>query len=64
MGLDNDCTTATAGSIVGAIFGKKGVPKHWYSRFKNTVHTYLNETKDFAISDLAARFGAQAKKQF
>jgi ADP-ribosylglycohydrolase len=26
MGLDNDCTTATAGSIAGAIAGKKNVP--------------------------------------
>jgi len=27
MGDDNDCTAATAGSIVGAIVGKSGVPK-------------------------------------
>ncbi len=29
MGLDNDCTAATAGSIVGAVVGKAGIPKRW-----------------------------------
>lgn len=62
MGMDNDCTAATAGSIVGACVGLKGIPAHWYQPFGNTVHTYLNRTKDFAIDDLVERFTAQAKR--
>ena len=28
MGMDNDCTAATAGSIIGAILGKSGLPEY------------------------------------
>ena len=62
MGLDNDCTAATAGSIVGAVVGKKGVPKHWSKNFDNTVHSYLIGKRKFAISSLVKRFATQAKK--
>jgi ADP-ribosylglycohydrolase len=62
MGLDNDCTAATAGSIVGAIVGKKGVPEHWYKPFKNKVLTYLRGEGEQKISDLALRFGVLAKR--
>lgn len=64
MGLDNDCTAATAGSIVGAIIGKKGVPKHWYKNFNNTVHSYLIKRKRFTITDLVKRFTKQAELVF
>lgn len=62
MGLDNDCTAATAGSIVGAVVGKKGIPKHWYKRFHNTVHSYLTGRPRFKIDDLAKRFARQAAR--
>jgi hypothetical protein len=62
MGLDNDCTAATAGSIVGAVVGKKGVPGHWHGRFDNVVHSYLNGRRRFTISGLVRRFAAQAKR--
>ncbi|MBT3273358.1 MAG: ADP-ribosylglycohydrolase family protein [Spirochaetales bacterium] len=62
MGLDNDCTAATAGSIIGAIVGKKGVPEHWYKNFNNKVYSYLNIHKEFAIDDLVNRFATQAKR--
>ena len=61
MGMDNDCTAATAGSLVGACVGLQGIPRHWYKPFNNTVHTYLNGKKDFKIDDLTKRFAAQAK---
>lgn len=61
MGLDNDCTAATAGSLIGAIVGKKGIPKHWYRNFNDTVHSYLNDKSEFAISDLLDRFARQAE---
>ncbi|MDO9540916.1 MAG: ADP-ribosylglycohydrolase family protein [Kiritimatiellia bacterium] len=64
MGLDNDCTAATAGSIVGAVVGKKGIPKHWYKPFHNTVHSYLTGEPKFRIDDLAKRFGKQAEKAY
>lgn len=64
MGLDNDCTAATAGSIVGAIVGKKGVPEHWYKNFNNTVNSYLIGQEEFKIDDLVNRFTNQAKKVY
>ena len=62
MGVDNDCTTATAGSIVGAVVGKKGIPEHWYKNFNNTAHSYLIGKPKFAISGLVTRFARQAAK--
>jgi len=56
MGYDNDCTAATAGSIVGAIVGKAGVPEHWYRDFNNTVLSYLIDRPLFHIDDLIDRF--------
>ena len=62
MGLDNDCTAATAGSIVGAVVGRDGVPEHWHCRFHNSLHSYLIGHPRFAIDDLARRFAAQAER--
>jgi ADP-ribosylglycohydrolase len=64
MGLDNDCTAATAGSIVGAVVGKAGIPKPWHARFNNTVHSYLNGRKKFSLSGLTRRFAQQASRVF
>ena len=62
MGLDNDCTAATAGSIVGAVVGKRGVPKHWTRNFRNTSLSYLIGIPKFRIDDLINRFTKQAKR--
>jgi ADP-ribosylglycohydrolase len=62
MGLDNDCTAATAGSIAGAVLGKKGIPAHWYAPFNNTVYTYMNRRKKFRIDSVVKRFVRQARK--
>ena len=62
MGMDNDCTAATAGSIVGAVVGKRGVPEHWYKNFDNTVHSYLIGKRKFTITGLISRFTKQARK--
>jgi len=64
MGLDNDCTAATAGSIAGAIVGKKGIDPRWHRRFGDTVHSYLIGRPRFSISGLVSRFGKLAAKQF
>jgi len=64
MGLDNDCTAATAGSIAGAVVGKGGIPRHWYRKFNNTVHSYLTGQPRFVLSDLIERFIRQAERIF
>jgi hypothetical protein len=62
MGMDNACTAATAGSIVGAIVGKQGVPQHWYKNFNNKIHSYLIDQPLFKIDNVLDRFTTQAKK--
>lgn len=62
MGLDNDCTAATAGSIVGTAIGRARIPAHWYRRFYNTVHSYLVGHKKFTITGLVERFARQAAR--
>jgi ADP-ribosylglycohydrolase len=56
MGLDNDCTAASAGSIVGALVGAKNVPCHWTAPFHGKVYTYLTGCPQFGIEDIADRF--------
>ncbi len=56
IGLDNDCTGATVGSIVGACIGFKNIPEHWYKNFNNTVVTYINEHPTLALDDVIDRF--------
>ena len=61
MGLDNDCTAATAGSIVGAVIGRKNIAGHWVKPFNNTICTYLNGIETMAIDDVLSRFRKQAE---
>lgn len=60
MGLDNDCTAATAGSIWGAVYGKDAIPGHWHENFNNKVHTFLIGQEIFALDDMVDRFVVQA----
>ncbi len=64
MGMDNDCTSATAGSIVGAIAGKKNITPHWYKNFNNTIDHYLIDMDEMKIDDVVNRFSALAHKIF
>ncbi|MCE5326526.1 MAG: ADP-ribosylglycohydrolase family protein [Planctomycetaceae bacterium] len=61
IGLDNDCTAATAGSIVGAVVGAKGIAGHWYKPFRNRVRTYMTGKEWFTIPDILRRFARAAK---
>jgi ADP-ribosylglycohydrolase len=61
MGMDNDCTAATAGSIVGAVVGKRGIPAKWTRGFDDTIHSYLIGRKRFSIPDVLDRFEKQAR---
>ena len=54
----------SAGSIVGAIVGKQGIPEHWYRNFGDTVHSYLIGQPTFSIRDLIERFTTQAARVF
>lgn len=58
MGLDNDCTAATCGSIVGAICGTAGVEEKWYVSFHDRVRTYILGAEELSIEDVARRFAA------
>ena len=61
MGLDNDCNAATAGSIVGTVVGREGIPVEWHKNFKDTVLSYLNDKRRFSITGLIRRFTKQAQ---
>lgn len=56
IGLDNDCTGATVGSIAGACLGIENIPAHWYDKFNNTVATYLTGYETLALDDVINRF--------
>ncbi len=58
MGLDNDCTGATVGSIMGAWLGLSRIPSHWYTPFGDTVRTYLKGYDSLPIHDVIERFEA------
>ncbi len=62
MGLDNDCTAATAGSIFGAAYGKSAIPEHWTRDFNNKVYSYIIGKPQFALDDMVDRFSALAGK--
>ena len=56
IGLDNDCTGATVGSIAGACLGFDAIPAYWYDKFNDTVCTYLNGYPTLSITDVIDRF--------
>lgn len=62
MGHDNDCTTATAGSIFGAFYGIEKIPEYWYKNFKDNIKCFLKHNKDFSINDVIERFKALAEQ--
>jgi ADP-ribosylglycohydrolase len=61
LGLDNDCTTATAGSVLGAVIGAKNIPAYWWKPFRNKTRTYLNDHEWFTNTDIVHRFIRVAK---
>ncbi len=62
MGLDNDCTAATAGSVFGAAYGKDAIPEHWTRNFNNKVYSYIIGKPQFALDDMVDRFTALAQQ--
>ena len=64
MGLDNDCTGATVGSLFGAVHGFDSIDKIWYEKFNNKIHSYLNDKPVFEIDDVLKRFANLATKNW
>jgi len=62
MGLDNDCTAATAGSLLGAVVGIRNVPHHWWKPFRNRTRTYLRGHEWFKNTDVVTRFRQAAER--
>lgn len=62
IGLDNDCTGATVGSIVGANVGISNIPKRWYKCFGDTVRTYIKGYEKVSLKKLVKDFLVLNKK--
>ncbi len=56
MSYDNDCTAATAGSILGVYHGIEGISSDWYSSWNDRVKSYLHDDEWFSIEDMVERF--------
>jgi len=54
-GHDADCNGATAGSILGAIKGTKGIPEKMSRPLDDRIKSAVFEYSDVKISDLAKR---------
>lgn len=52
LGLDNDCTTATIGSLFGACYGMKVIDPKWYKDLGRDVHLFLRHKKVTTIDEL------------
>lgn len=61
MGHDNDCTTATAGSIFGAFYGIDKIEKKWYEKFNNKIKCFLQHDKFFELEDVIKRITKLSK---
>ena len=55
MGLDNDCTSASIGSIYGANLGLNGISPHWYRCFNNTIKTYIKGYEKLTFDELVSK---------
>lgn len=63
MSGDNDCTGATAGSILGAVIGLDQIPEHWIRPFGGRMHIYLKEQPEYLqLEDVCRRFEALANQ--
>lgn len=61
-GWDTDCNGATAGSVMGALLGAKGIPSRWVEPLNDTLESSLHGMNVNRISDLAARTLAVAQR--
>ena len=54
-GIDTDCNSATAGSIVGAAAGYRGLDRKWIDPLQDTVKTAVADFGQGTISELVER---------
>lgn len=54
-GWDTDCNGATAGSIIGCMFGADAVPLAWSEPLANRVRSSLKGFDNISLTDLARR---------
>jgi ADP-ribosylglycohydrolase len=64
MGMDNDCTAATAGSIFGAAYGLGAIDEKWYRPFRDRQRTYLKGHEWLRIGATLRRFEAGARRVY
>jgi len=56
MAYDNDCTSATVGSVLGAFYGIDQINPKWYQPWNNKILSYLNDIPEFKLDDVIQRF--------
>jgi len=56
IGLDNDCTGATVGSIVGANVTIDNIEEKWYKNFGDNVCTYIKGYEKVSLKELVKDF--------
>ncbi len=54
-GWDTDCNGATAGSVIGCMFGADAIPREWSQPLANRVRSSLRGFDNALITDLAKR---------
>ncbi len=54
-GLDADCNTATAGSVMGTLLGAQAIPSMWAAPLNDRVESSVMNEADNIISSLARR---------
>ncbi|MGI6744073.1 MAG: ADP-ribosylglycohydrolase family protein [Eubacteriales bacterium] len=54
-GLDTDCNSGTAGSIVGAAIGFDKIEKRWYIDFNDTIKSVVASVGEIKITELIKR---------
>ena len=54
-GWDTDCTGASVGSVLGAIFGASKLPRKWTDVFNDTLKSSVARHSENKISNLAKR---------
>jgi ADP-ribosylglycohydrolase len=54
-GMDTDCTCATAGSMLGAVYGAGALPREWTAPLNDELQSMINGDELCHISDLARR---------
>ena len=55
MGFDTDCNGATAGSVLGMILGRKGLPARWADPLQDTLLTGVHGYHNVKLAEMAHR---------